>query len=126
MAKPRLCLDFDGVIHRYNSGWLGPAVIPDDPVPGAFQFILDAQRLFTVAIFSGRSQYPEGRAAMQLWFRKHAQAGGYAPTDFELEWPDNKPGAHMYVDDRGFRFNGHWPTPEELAAMQPWHLEVRS
>ena len=29
MAKPILCLDFDGVIHRYDSGWKGADVIPD-------------------------------------------------------------------------------------------------
>ena len=77
MAKPVLCLDFDGVIHRYNSGWQGAGVIPDEPVPGALQFILDAQEHFTVAIFSARSQFPEGRAAMQLWLRRKALEGGY-------------------------------------------------
>jgi hypothetical protein len=34
MRKPILCLDFDGVLHSYTSGWKGAAVIPDPPVPG--------------------------------------------------------------------------------------------
>ncbi len=40
--KPILCLDFDGVIHSYTSGWKGADVIPDPPVEGAMQFIWDA------------------------------------------------------------------------------------
>ena len=43
MTKPILCLDFDGVIHSYTSGWKGARIILDPPVPGALDFILAAQ-----------------------------------------------------------------------------------
>lgn len=36
MSKPILCLDFDGVIHRYDSGWKGPLVIADGVTDGFF------------------------------------------------------------------------------------------
>jgi len=45
MSKPILCLDFDGVIHSYSSGWKGADVIPDPPVPGAFDFIRRAKSI---------------------------------------------------------------------------------
>jgi len=34
-----VCLDFDGVIHSYTSGWQGIESADDPPVPGAFDFI---------------------------------------------------------------------------------------
>src|ERR1700743_3429981 len=53
--KPILCLDFDGVIHSYASGWKGADVIPDPPVAGAIEFIREALKHFRVAIFSSRT-----------------------------------------------------------------------
>ena len=39
MNNPIICVDFDGVIHSYTSGWKGIDVIPDDPVPGAIEWL---------------------------------------------------------------------------------------
>ena len=55
MSKPILCLDFDGVIHSYASGWKGADVIPDAAVPGAMEFL----RTWTAASF----QWPWASAA---------------------------------------------------------------
>jgi hypothetical protein len=63
--KPILCLDFDGVIHSYTSGWQGAAIIPDQPVEGALNFIYRATDHFRVAIFSSRSNQPGGVDAMR-------------------------------------------------------------
>jgi len=71
--KPILCLDFDGVIHSYSSGWKGATEIPDPPVPGFFKFLLEAQEHFTVAIYSSRSSHRGGIKAMQEWLWDHAQ-----------------------------------------------------
>ena len=43
-----LCLDFDGVIHSFTSGWRGAGIIPDPPVPGALDFIKDATGEFVL------------------------------------------------------------------------------
>lgn len=68
--KPILCLDFDGVLHSYTSGWKGAREIPDLPVPGAIKFLLAARTQFDVAILSSRSHHWFGRMAMREWLRE--------------------------------------------------------
>lgn len=67
MNKPILCLDFDGVIHSYLSGWKGAHFIPDPPVSGAMAFLIEAVKAFDVQIFSSRSHQEGGIAAMKAW-----------------------------------------------------------
>jgi len=69
--KPILCLDFDGVINSYVSGWQGPRTLPDPPVPGALEFISQALDEFAVAVYSSRSYQWGGRRAMRTWLERH-------------------------------------------------------
>lgn len=71
MKKQILTLDFDGVIHSYSSGWKGAAVITDEPVSGAIEFILEAIKKYQVAIHSSRSHQMGGKRAMKKWLKKH-------------------------------------------------------
>lgn len=104
--KPILCLDFDGVIHSYSSGWKGARTIPDVPVPGALQFIVEALEHFDVQIFSSRSNYLFGRLAMKRWLRHHLlNQSEYFPND--PEWWDKQ------VSERG------------CMTMEPWHIVER-
>lgn len=102
MGKPILCLDFDGVIHSYNSGWKGAAVIPDPPVPGALQFIAEALETFEVHIFSSRSHQWGGRRAMKRWLRAQYIA------------LDDDPAPAWWRD-----------RVCEDSSMEPWYIEVR-
>lgn len=130
MTKPILCLDFDGVIHSYTSGWEGPTIIPDPPVPGAVAFIKAAIEVFRVSIFSSRSHQPGGLAAMQDWLKHQMIIDWGEPTIpatelrrvLELiDWPLNKPPATVSLDDRALTFDGDWPDLEELANFKPWN-----
>lgn len=70
--KPILCLDFDGVLHSYESGWKGARNIPDCPVPDALAFVLEAlEEGFDVHVLSSRSHQWGGRRAMRRWLREH-------------------------------------------------------
>lgn len=125
--KPILCLDFDGVIHSYTSGWKGADVIPDDVVPGFFEWAEQAARHFELHIFSSRSRQPGERDAMMLWLaeqrRRWRASSGRTETNDVLtfEFPEEKPPAFLSIDDRGFCFEGTWPDPAELLAFRPWN-----
>lgn len=133
MAKPILCLDFDGVLHSYSSGWKGADVIPDPPVTGAMAFIERALNHFRVAIYSSRSGQPGGIDAMKQWML--GNLGNYLATTYGvpegvgavamvndfIEWPTEKPAAMITIDDRALTFDGTWPDIEALKAFQPWN-----
>lgn len=129
-TKPILCLDFDGVIHSYMSGWKGADVIPDPMVPGALHFIWDAQDSFTVAVYSSRSGQPGGIAAMKKYLHSYATAsfdeGPWQDDPMlgfleQIQWPTEKPSAMITLDDRALTFKGKWPSLTDLKAFEPWN-----
>lgn len=127
MRGPILCIDFDGVLHSYTSGWKGADVVPDPPTDGAMRFLWDASEHFTLAIFSSRSHQPGGKAAMRVWLDKHFRAYWSADRTraddilAEIKWPDEKPAAFLSIDDRAFCFEGEWPDPKGLLEFKPWN-----
>lgn len=134
-----LCLDFDGVIHSYKSGWKGAAEIPDPPVEGALEFIVAATKRFRVAIHSSRSGQEGGIPAMKRWLGhwliSQAAGDGMALVDAdkvwgwvenEIDWPTSKPGAFLTIDDRGFCFRGYWPSLDEIDAFKTWQQQVNA
>jgi len=95
--KKTICLDFDGVLHSYKSGWLGEDVL-EEPMEGAQDFCRTLKVFFEVVIFSSRSRNSLGYGAMVDWLGKHNFP--FMPIS------SVKPMAVLYVDDRGFRFTG--------------------
>ena len=95
-----ICLDFDGVVHSYQSGWHGEDIIPDPPIHNVDKVIKRLRKDFLVVIFSARCRTDEGVQAIKDWLGKH---------NIEVdEVCRNKPPAHVYVDDRAVRFTGDW------------------
>lgn len=128
MAKPILCLDFDGVVHSYVSGWKGATTIPDPPVDGALAFIAEALKHFRVAIYSTRSNQDGGIQAMVMWLGYwsvdpiHGMDGDFDHAVWsEIEWPTEKPPALVTIDDRAITFTGEWPAIADLLAFKPWN-----
>jgi hypothetical protein len=126
----RVCLDFDGVIHSYTSPWSGPTVISDGIVPGAAAFIIDCQTAgLTVAIHSSRSHSESGIEAMKDWLVR-AICEELAGSDqlkqaerivADIEFPEHKPPAQIYIDDRGYHFRGRFPTIDKIRTFKPWN-----
>jgi len=118
--KPIICIDFDGVIHSYTSGWKGEAVILDDPVPGAFDALKEYLKHFKVCIYSSRSKKAVGIMAMKEWFLKH----GFEYID-QLEFPDQKPPAFITIDDRCLTFTGIFPAVSQIKSFKPWNIDTK-
>ena len=124
-GKPILCLDFDGVIHSYESGWKGADIIPDPPVAGAADFIVAAQEHFTVSIYSSRSGQNGGIDAMKRYVHKLILDADHDGSRFDaIEWPTEKPPALITIDDRALTFDGTWPRIDDLRSFQPWNKRL--
>lgn len=130
MNKPILCLDFDGVIHSYTSGWKGADVITDPIVPGTIEFLIKASYEFNIHILSSRSHQLDGIEAMRNYIRHYyhewldsiQHADDYISDITKLiEFPTEKPPAQITIDDRAIQFTGTWPSIEELKTFQPWN-----
>ncbi len=133
MGKPILCLDFDGVLHSYTSGWQGAEIVSDPPVTGAVDFIISALEHFEVHIFSSRSNQEGGIEAMQNWLHNQFYARFYTPSGFtkepsefiplfkSIKWPTKKPKAKITIDDRAITFTGVWPSIDYLKNFKPWN-----
>jgi hypothetical protein len=129
--KPILCVDFDGVIHLYDSPWINEHTIPDGPVPGALRWLWKATEWFTVMIYSSRSRTEAGRRAMREWMAHHSceEFGHDHPMSVGLREPypitfaDEKPAAFLTVDDRAVTFDGDFTElePAELLNFKPWN-----
>jgi len=114
--KPIICIDFDGVIHSYVSGWQGTTNIPDPPTANA-EFALESYIFdgFEVVILSSRSSDRRGRVAMYRWFQKHLPK-----LADRVVFATHKPPAVLTIDDRAFCFQGAFPSSEEIRAFRSW------
>ncbi len=118
--KPILCVDFDGVIHSYKSGWKGVNVIPDPPNEGAIEWLKTVVDKFSLRIFSARCNDTAGIAAMIGWFRAFG-----LPDEVlgKLTFEAGKPSAYLIIDDRALRFKGDFAalSPAALFGFKPWY-----
>ncbi|HET7288270.1 MAG TPA: hypothetical protein VFI71_12400, partial [Pyrinomonadaceae bacterium] len=118
-------MDFDGVIHRYDTPWTDATTISDPPVDGAISFLLTALEHFDVVIYSSRSKEPGGVHAMETWLHQHAGACWHETPDGpgleSVRYARGKPPAFLTIDDRAFCFEGTWPDVHELLKFKPWN-----
>jgi hypothetical protein len=114
-----LCSDFDGVLHSYVSPFTESAC-PDPPVEGAIEWLCEMTEAFEVPILTTRGQYAQTKGIVTEWL---------LDNDFpeaslaRVDVTNVKPAALMYVDDRGWRFEGPgtFPTVDDVYRARPWH-----
>ena len=114
--KPTIAVDFDGVIHSYTSPWTRAEEINDPPTAGALQAINTyVEAGFTVVVFSARAKKKTGHKAIWAWLKEH----GFPSMCIVTE----KPHAVIYIDDRGYHFEGYFPTVEFIKNFKPWNKQ---
>ncbi len=113
--KKTVVFDFDGVIHSYISGWQGPEVITDQPVPGIREAIRDLRdRGYEVVVVSTRCAIQSGVAAVRDYLQKY----NIVVDDVVA----HKPPAIVYIDDRAICFDGTPSTlVDQIEQFKPWY-----
>ncbi len=104
--KPRVCLDLDGVLAKYE-GWRGADQI-GPPLPGALEFARSLAKMAEIVIFSSRCSNDNGgetsntnlspaqlRIHVIEWLEKHKFPFSDVYTG------QGKPKASAFIDDRG-------------------------
>lgn len=116
MKGKTICFDFDGVLHSYDRGWTG--LVPEDPpVEGAVEAVRAVKDMgYDVVVHSTRAADAEGIGVTRKWLQQH----GFP----EMRVSPTKPGADLYIDDRGLRFTGDWGVVlqflERRENLTPW------
>lgn len=118
-TQMRIAVDFDETIaEKWEGRFPGPEIFNTKPIPGAFDFLRNLLDDGHVAIIhSVRLQ--AGKAVVgscEAWFNEYGLEPKYRRA---LMWwlQPGKPWADVYLDDRGLRFTGTYPTREELAKL---------
>jgi adenylyl-sulfate kinase len=102
--KDVLAIDFDGVIHKYSKGFQGLDNAYDPPMEGAKESLEELKRLgYKLKILSSRP-----KSAIYPWLEK------YGMDHLIDEVSNHKFPATVYIDDRGFHFEGWEQTLKTL------------
>jgi hypothetical protein len=111
VSRNTIALDFDGVLHNLQGGWQGPEIF-GEPVPGALEFVRWLlEQDYNVYVFSTRAAYRVGKIGIKDWLIDN----GFPP----LEITDRKAGGCLYIDDRGYRFEGDFTDVKNFLIENP-------
>ena len=120
-------IDFDGVLHSYISGWKGKAEIPDDPNPGAIEWLrgLIGHPEIEPVIWTSRvhwandSEVADAENAITA-IRAWLYLNGLTKEESDiLEITASKKPAVLLIDDRAFKFEGDFPSVEYIKDFKP-------
>jgi len=125
-----VCVDFDGVLHRYSKGW-HDGTCYDEPIPGALDALRTLMETCAVVVHTSRRNTFE--VAGWLYQRGFSCQFESGPSDDDPEfWNERgtllvttrKLPAVAYIDDRGIRFRNWDQALADLAAPDRVSLKV--
>lgn len=117
-----VAVGFDGVIHSYTTPWINPHTIPGPPVKGSLEWLFHTSAHYDIVIHSRRARTCRGRCAIRRWLAEHMPAHHWAVVQHGLRITHRKPRAHLYIDDKAWRFDGPGtlPTRGQIEGFRHW------
>ena len=112
MSTTTIALDFDGVLHAYSEredNFPIPGGPPVEDAAATVDWLLEQN--YQLVIFSARANEPGGVEAIEAWL----QQWGFPAIPVSLQ----KPESALYVDDRGFRFDGSFSSLVDYLTENP-------
>jgi len=127
IRRPILAVDFDGVIHSYEKGW-HDGTIYGSVMPYFFQWLVEAEKHFTIVIVSSRLHNINGSQEINDWLHEHwahaVEHGEVEGSMPPIAFSTTRPPAWVTIDDRALTFKGDWfaseLAPEALLAFKTW------
>lgn len=128
-----VALDFDGVLHLDMGAGGSGNIIPEGPVPGAIERLLELinhPQIDHVYIFSLRCYGQHGIDAMASWLYHCLLDHGCRMEEAvkvvgSLSFVKTKPENCVIIDDRCMQFKGNWNAPEfsadAIANFKGWN-----
>ena len=128
-----IACDWDGVIYSFVTGFPErPNEFADDPVPGAINWLTECHMAGkTVVINSTRLEYNDEVTAKEIvdamvaWLVRNGCPSEVA-HGLHFWTDEGKPRARVYIDDRGYRFEGTFPSVTEMGLMDVWNRNERT
>lgn len=128
MYKPTICLDFDGVIHSYEHGWMEGRIY-GRMLPGFIPWAMEAMKDYQLVVYSSRSKTADGLQAMREWMmgqvRNVLETEAASNFMMQFRFDRTKPAAFLTIDDRAIKFMGDWNDPglsmSAIGAFTPWN-----
>jgi len=118
--KKTVCIDFDGTIIRLSKSFDKF----EELLPGSKEALQELKDLGCKIIIHTARPYQNGHfKEIAEYLQKSGVPFDEINSNSECEWKSIKPLAHLYIDDRGLRFEGDW---EKTLAEAKKHLGLPS
>lgn len=120
--KKIIYVDFDGVINSFKTPFSpdDPFYLPDPPVDGAIEWLQELVNSHYVTIYTCRMLQGKSQACIVEWLLKHNLP---MSTIEQLSFSCVKGTADVYIDDKAYRFEGVFPSMQELNNLKPWNQQ---
>lgn len=118
-----ICLEFDGVLYAPPALESPETELQGLPLPGSIEWMESALNIgHTVYISSPRFNQPgDSLKFVMAWLKRHSSFVVFRIQEPKVDGAARcfltafKPKADIYIDPKGFRFEGKWPS---LAILQ--------